>query len=850
MSYRRRIVKTRRRVSIFSTAMFSVIVCCLLGAPLLQGATPFPLPQAKTEQQPKTQEPTEVKAPPSAEPVPLSEVPKRLETSRRLLREINERSEPAELPEIVKEIEATRGAFTEDVKKAQIAISGSLRAEEILDLEISWKNRGAKIANWQTTISGWNSRLYADLTLLDQEEKIWELSLKSYPPRSLPAEVERAVRDVLGELKKAKSQVQGRIAKVLVLENDLSQRANSISVILGNLSLAKDRFRESLVVAEQAPLWDVGAEWESMRLPAGGVTALLSPQLADSGEYIRSHQRRYGFLISMFFVLTIAVSSLSRMVARWAHDHPHFEEATHFLRRPVSLALLITLVPTLLFFSENSPRLLISLASLVLLVPLLRLLPPLIDPATRPILFVVACFYVFDALRRLVLPVPFFDRLAFLFGDLAAIAILVWLFRPARVKKSAENPIPSYLILAFRVVLFLCCVSLGANILGYFALARVLSTGTLYSTYAAFALFGTARALSILLTVALDTDLAQSLSIIKHYGRVISQRAFVVFRFTAMILWLIAVLNFFGIKEKVLNAIVSFFTAPIREGRINFSLWDIIAFGLVLAAAVLVSRAVRLVLNEDVFPRIRTARGVSDMITTSIYYTLLFFGFFLALGIAGVDINRFTLLAGAFGVGVGFGMQNIVNNFISGLILLFERPVQAGDIVEVAGVQGVVKHIGIRSSRITTHEGADAIVPNATLISEKLMNWTLTNSWRRVDIPLGVAYGSNLEKVMQILFAVAGADPNVLKDPAPEVLFQGFGESALNFEVRFWTHLRAHQEAKTRVSLAIARALESAGVEIPVPQRDLRIKTGDGRLEGLLAEGNRGSPEKKESQTR
>ena len=831
-------------------ATFSLIVCFFLGIPLLQGATLFPSPQSETEQQPKTQEPTQVKPPPSPEPVPLSEVPKRLEASRRLLREISERSEPAELPEVVKEIEATGGVFAEDVKNAQSAISGSLRLEEIWDLEIAWKNRVTKVTGWQAMISTWNSRLYADLTLLDQDEKIWELSLKSYPPRSLPAEVEQAVRDVLGELKKAKSQVQGRVAKVLVLENDLSQRANSMSVVLGNLSLARDRFRESLVVAEQAPLWEVGAEWESMTRPAGGVTALLSRQLADSGEYIRSHQRRYGFLISMFFVLTIAVSALSRMVARWAHDHPHFEEATHFLRRPVSLALLITLVPTLLFFSENSPRLLTSAASLVLLVPLLRLLPALIDPATRPILFVVACFYVFDALRRLVLPVPFFDRLAFLFGDLAAIAILVWLFRPARIEKSAENPIPSYLILGFRVVLFLCCVSVGANILGYFALARVLSTGTLYSTYAAFALFGTARAFSILLAVALDTDLAQSLSIIKHYGKMISQRAFVVFRFTAMILWLVAVLNFFAIKEKVLNAIASFFTAPIREGRINFSLWDIVAFGLVLAAAVFVARAVRLVLNEDVFPRIRTARGVPDMITTSIYYTMLIFGFFLALGIAGVDVNRFTLLAGAFGVGVGFGMQNIVNNFISGLILLFERPVQAGDIVEVAGVQGVVKHIGIRSSRITTHEGADAIVPNGTLISEKLMNWTLTNSWRRVDIPVGVAYGSNLEEVMQILFAVAGADPNVLKDPAPEVLFQGFGESALNFEVRFWTHLRAHQAARTRVSLAIARALESAGIEIPVPQRDLRIKTGDGRLEELSVEGNRGSPEKKESQSR
>ena len=855
MRHTPRIAMTQGQLSFLFGQVFGLMVFFLLGASLLQGATLFPLPGSKAEQQPKAQESSQAKPAPSAvpslEPVPPSEVPKRLEASRRLLREISERSEPAELPEIVKEIEDTRGAFAEDVKNARTAIAGSLRAEEILDLEISWKNRAAKIANWQTMISGWNSRLYADLTLLDQEEKIWELSLKSYTPRSLPNEVERAVRDVLGELKKARSEVQGRVAKVLVLENDLSQRANSMSVILGNLSLARDQFRESLVVAEQAPLWEMSAEWESIRLPEGGVTALLSRQLADSREYIRSHQRRYGFLISVLFIVTIVVSALSRMVARWAHDHPHFEEATHFLRRPVSLALLITLVPTLLIFSENAPRFLTSSASLVLLVPVLRLLPPLIDSATRPILFVVACFYVFDALRRLVLPVPFLDRLAFLCADLAAIAILVWLFRPARVKKSpAENPTPSYLIFGFRVVLFLCCVSLAANILGYFALARVLSTGILYSTYAAFALFGTARALSILLAVALDSDPARSLSIVTRYGKIISQCAFGTFRVTAMILWLIAVLNFFGIKESVLNAIASFFTAPIREGRINFSLWDIIAFGLVLAAAVFVARAVRLVLNEDVFPRIRTARGVPAMITTSIYYTLLFFGFFLALGIAGVDVNRFTLLAGAFGVGVGFGMQNIVNNFISGLILLFERPVQAGDIVEVAGVQGVVKHIGIRSSTIMTHEGADAIVPNGMLISEKLMNWTLTNSWRRVDIPVGVAYGSELEKVMQILFSTAGADPSVLKDPAPAVLFQGFGESSMNLELRFWTHLRAHQEARTRVSVAIVRALESAGIEIPVPQRDLRIKTSNGRLEGLSAEEDRGSPEKKEPQTR
>jgi potassium-dependent mechanosensitive channel len=223
------------------------------------------------------------------------------------------------------------------------------------------------------------------------------------------------------------------------------------------------------------------------------------------------------------------------------------------------------------------------------------------------------------------------------------------------------------------------------------------------------------------------------------------------------------------------------------------------------------------------------------MITTTVYYAILLFGFFVALGMAGVDLNRFTLLAGAFGVGVGFGLQNIVNNFISGLILLFERPIHPGDTIEVGGVSGIVKSIGIRSSTISTGDGADAIIPNATLISEKLLNWTLTNPWRRIDIKVGVAYGSDLQKVMQILLSVAAADSNVLKDPAPAVAFQGFGESAIDFELRVWTLVQANLDTKSRLSLALAQALSEAGIEIPFPQRDLNLKSVDKQIKELLA---------------
>jgi potassium-dependent mechanosensitive channel len=824
MRYHRKSLR-RQQPALLSSALILLTACFLFDPSFGWGAMPFAAPT----QQPLAAVPAEVAAPPSTTaltPVPLSDVAKRLEVSRRILRQVAETSEAGELTAIFNEIEAMRKPFEEEAKNAQRAIAGSLRPEELWDLEVGWKNRAAKIAKWQATISRWSSELYKDYTLVDREEKIWELSLKSYPPRSLPAEVERSIRNFLVEAKKVKSQVQKRLDAVLVAENQLYQWETIVSVTLGNISLAKDRFRENLVVAERVPLWEFTQEWERMELPRGGITALFYRQLSDSIEYARAHTREFGAVVVYFVGVLILTSFLRRKVAQWTQEHPHFEEATYFLKRNVSLALLLTLVPVLLFLAQNAPRLIISTVALMLLIPLLRLLPPFVHPAARPVLYLCAGFHILDSLRNLFLTIPLLDRLSFVVLDSVAILVVVWLFRTARVKRiQAEKAPPHYLIVASRIVLLLLIASLVANIVGYFDLARVLSTGTLYSIYAAFALFGTAGALSVLFAVLLDTDWARSLSIVRHYAKTMSWWTFRLLRFTAFVLWLNSVLNFFTVKDSVIQVLVAFFTAPIKEGRINFSLWDVIAFGLVFAAAVAIARGARLILEEDVFPRTRVARGVPEMISTVVYYTLLLFGFFIALGMAGVDINRFTLLAGAFGVGVGFGMQNIVNNFISGLILLFERPIHLGDTVEVAGVQGVVKHIGIRSSVITTQDGADAIIPNATLISEKLMNWTLTNDWRRVEVRVGVAYGSDLEKAIHTLYSVAIADPDVGQTPPPAVLFQGFGDSAQNLELRFWLRVGAHVDVKSRVSIAVAQAFQEAGIEIPVPQRDIRVRS-------------------------
>jgi small-conductance mechanosensitive channel len=196
-----------------------------------------------------------------------------------------------------------------------------------------------------------------------------------------------------------------------------------------------------------------------------------------------------------------------------------------------------------------------------------------------------------------------------------------------------------------------------------------------------------------------------------------------------------------------------------------------------------------------------------------------------AAGAAGLDLSRLALVAGALGVGIGFGLQTIVANFISGLILLFERPVKPGDTVEFDGLRGVVQSIGMRASIVRTFQGADVIVPNQDFIAGRVVNWTLSDQTRRVEIPVGVAYGTNPPEVITLLTDTVGKHAKVLERPAPTVLFSGFGESSLDFEIRLWTSADDWPAVRSDVLVATYEALTRAGIEIPFPQRDLHLRS-------------------------
>ena len=276
-------------------------------------------------------------------------------------------------------------------------------------------------------------------------------------------------------------------------------------------------------------------------------------------------------------------------------------------------------------------------------------------------------------------------------------------------------------------------------------------------------------------------------------------------------------------------------------GELSLSLGAFLTFALTIWGAVLISRLARFVLNEEVFTRLSLPRGIPYALTTILHYVLLVGGVLVAIVATGINLDRFTIIAGAVGVGVGFGLQGIVNNFVSGLILLFERPIKVGDSIEMATRGGQIQRIGIRACVMRTGDGAEVIVPNSMMIAGEVTNWTLSDRQRRLEIPVGVAYGNDPEQVIKLLTKVAQDHEDVLPHPPPETQFAGFGLHALEFKVGAWIG-RPERGGSIRSELCVEiyKVLTREGIEIPYPPASGRGAQG-GAADGLRGPMPRGA---------
>ena len=538
---------------------------------------------------------------------------------------------------------------------------------------------------------------------------------------------------------------------------------------------------------------------------------------------VESQDSLIGQLLIAIAVLTLFIM-LRRQADSWDADDVGIAATVALLSRPISAAILVGLLSGSLFHARPVTGYRMALVP-VAVVASIRVLMVVLPTSSRRGLLWLSALFVFDSsgdccpARR--------SSSASCHGEaIVATTVYFGLYKVVESSGDLRQKASRRSLMAATALTGIGAICL---IIGFVGLGRLLTSATIAVTFYAFTFLAGARVCSALVVVLMQTRPLRKLNMISRHGHIVRRMLNRVINIVVAIAFIDRALAQFSIRDPLLDRFHAVFFTPLELGNLSISMGDMLIFGFAIWASFQISKVLRFVFREDVFPRMKLPRGVPYAASNAMHYAVLIVGFFIAIMAAGVDMSRFAIIGGALGVGVGFGLQNVVNNFVSGLILLFERPVQIGDRVEVgARCSGSVERIGIRSSTLRTLDGAEVIVPNSNLISDQVTNWTLTDRKRRIVIPVGVAYGTDPQRVLDMLLELAAAHSEVIKEPEPQAIFLAHGESSLDFELRVWTsRYEDWVRIRSELTVAINRALTEADIEIPFPQRDLHIRSSD-----------------------
>jgi len=819
-----------------------LVALCIGPSSIAQSSSPLGVLLGKNQASQPASAPA---ATPSAEPqppaaIPLPDVSTRAEELARLLRDTSDQLPAREQLDGLKARLADRDATLQAKKReVDMLLAGSPSAMEVREQETYWHVFSTEGAATRRQLLDWANAAQSAVQQLQALQPQWTLTLeenKNTPGLGPTLDV---IRNAVKSIQTASSQAQELLRTIVNLQVIAANQHQLALDALDRLANARDQLKEHVLQRDNLPLWQVFTRRRMEETP--DFFAATRARVRDIKSFV---QENSGVFATLFALLLLSLFAAYRLSAKTRRIQPACELQAHAMEIARHWVALGILPPLLIAFllAPLAPLPLIGLAIVLSFFSIVVLLPLLIGPRFHLPLYCLMGVYVFNGVLVWVTLSSSAKRELQFFGFLVAIVLFAYFLRPKRLA-GVETPgrRHDFLILGARVALAVLTVSQVANLFGYYKLMLYLAVSCIYSVFIALAVLTALRVFTLLFLAALAAPSAERLAVVRLHRAAIARWTPRVLQWAGFLLWLGATLDLLNVRTWVNEQIVALLDFNIVGGSGNITLGGVLGFWAILVAGFAFSTSLRFLLREELLKRLHLKRGIPELISTTVHYLLLLLVFLFAVNAGGVALNKFTVLTGALGVGVGFGLQNIINNFVSGLILQFERPIRIGDIVDLgAGVTGPVTRIGIRSSTVQTFQGAEVIIPNASFISGNVTNWTLSESRRRLDLPVGVAYGTDAKLVKELLERPAIQHPDVLTSPAPEAFFMGFGDSGLNFELRFWVMQESNTvKVNSQVALEVMRLLEEAGIEIPFPQRDLRLRAVDAEAAAALS-GNDG----------
>ena len=760
---------------------------------------------------------------PPIAPIPVPEIAQRAEEVATLLRQSDARLEDQRLQDVESRLPEASGWIRAQLVGTTQVLFSSPSSSALATLTDSWMLMRSTLAAWNQVLTSLAIDLERQLNQLDALRATWSASRAEVSGApAVPAPVLDRIDATLAAIVLARDRVESQRAHVLLVQDRVGKEIAQCDDVLGSIARARDELAGPIFIRDSVPIWRAEAHAVTLRDLGPPFRRALGDHIELARQYLAGQLARVPLQVALFAV-TLAALIRARARARGrAAKAQHGPPLPEVFNAPISAALVLTLVATAWIY-PHPPRPVMTGVGLLGLIPVVMMVRRLAPPALFPAVYALAAFFLVDRIRDLCAEIPLIEQRVFLVEMVFGIGFLALALRSERLMTAASGQPASRSrrVLAWLLwgAMAILAGAVFAGVLGYMRLARLLGTLVLTSSYVALMLWAAVRIGDGLWAAVLRARWSMKLLVVQRHHHLLQRRVGQALRWLAVGTWVYFVLDGLGAAGAVESGVGTVLNARYARGALSLSLGDLVAFGLTVCAAFLLSSFVRFVLSEEIYPRTRLAHGQSYALSALLHYALILTGFLFAMSALGVDLTRITILAGAFGVGIGIGLQNVVANFVAGVLLLLEQRIHVGDAIETGSLQGEVREIGFRASTIRSGSGAEVIVPNSQLTAERVTNWTLSDPRYRVNLDVTVTHTADTGQVLNLLRKTAEADPRVLAEPSPLVICTGFRNGGLNFELRAWTmRFEEADVVRSELALAVNTALAAARIDIALPE--------------------------------
>jgi len=681
-------------------------------------------------------------------------------------------------------------------------LAGTVPLELLHSMEIVLQRYRDQLSSWNHDLTERAKILDGQIVQLDRLSKIWKSTLQLPELSKAAPEIPKRVQSLIDFIGRTQQAAESLRERDLALQGHVLEATARLQAIAPAFEGAQANAVKNLFIQDSPPLWSLGVEqWRKE-----SQTSFIPP--ASAGllrAYIRREPTVFLLHAVIMLFLFLSMCRLRRGVHKLTEEEPSLRRAAPVFDLPVSTAITLSFLIVGSIYSM-APFLFRGILWGVFLISIAVILRRLVDRTLFPMLNALIVLYFVDQFRLITSLRPLSGRLVFGAEMLGGTLFLIWLIWSKHSPTVGVNTTKLFartIRLVIQIGLVVFPVTLLANVFGYVNLANLLAGGALRSAYVGAALYAALRIVEGLIIISLGIRPLCLMRVVRLNRPMLQRRIYRVAAFLAFVYWASLTLDFFGLRTPLITNTEEILRANLAIGSFGISLGQVLAFIATVWAAFAASQFLRFLLDEDIYHHWHLARGIPQAISRMVHYAVMLIGFFVGLAVLGVDLTKVTILAGAFTVGVGFGLQTVINNFVCGLLLLFERPIKVGDIIQIDADIGEVQRIGIRACVIRTMEGSEVIVPNGTIISNKVTNWTLSDRYRAIEVTVTVARGAAPQQVIEVLKRVAANHPRITKEPLPQAYVVNFASAAVSFNLRAWTD-RYEDWVQVRSDLAVA----------------------------------------------